>query len=281
MHLAASKCVIEQMCLACIVKIDGVCNLHFWRCVSQIISLSLLQADVSRGGLHGVVLSKGFSISFLRWPFQQGRTQTPSFHPKELHSPALENMLKANDGPIPPTRTTNRHKQATMGKEKVACPPALEKRWVTHVLLKVGVAWTFGLAGHFHLPIIAQKHNVTIVVCDCDTSMRDGKVRFDKRTTAFKPDGQQQWHELHSMHPRSMRMSADMASTIFLVHKHDIHCPHLSFPADIQEPDEAELVTEEPKEGGEKTLLQSKTKQITCASSCSVKLVGSNPAVFF
>jgi hypothetical protein len=86
--------------------------------------------------------------------------------------------------------------------------------------------------------------------------MRDGEMRFDETTTVFKPDGQQQWHESCSVHPRSMRMSVDMASTIFPVHKHDVHCLHLSVPADVQEPDEPEPVTEEPKEWGKCTLLQ-------------------------
>jgi hypothetical protein len=47
-----------------------------------------------------------------------------------------------------------------------------------------------------------------------------------------------------------------MASAIFLVHKHDVHCLHLSVPADIQEQDEAESAMEEPKEAGKKTLQQ-------------------------
>jgi hypothetical protein len=53
------------------------------------------------------VLSKGLSFFWLWWPFQQGRTQIPCVHPKELISPALENGLEANDGSIPPTTTTN------------------------------------------------------------------------------------------------------------------------------------------------------------------------------
>jgi hypothetical protein len=98
--------------------------------------------------------------------------------------------------------------------------------------------------------------------------MRDGKACFDKRTTAFKPDEQQQWHGSRSAHPRSMRMSVDMASNVFLACKHDVHCLHLSVPADIQEPNEAKLVMEEPKEGGEKTLLQ-QNEQNTCNSLCA------------
>jgi hypothetical protein len=42
-----------------------------------------------------------------------------------------------------------------------------------------------------------------------------------------------------------------MASTIFLAHKHNNRYLHLSVSADIQEPDEAESVTEEPMEAGE------------------------------
>jgi hypothetical protein len=71
--------------------------------------------------------------------FQQGRTPTPGVHPKELNSPALEKVSRAKDGSIPP-KTTKNHKQATVGGEEFASPPALEKLQVTHVHLKVGVA---------------------------------------------------------------------------------------------------------------------------------------------
>jgi hypothetical protein len=54
-----------------------------------------------------------------------------------------------------------------------------------------------------------------------------------------------------------MRMPVDMSSsTIFPAHKHDVHCLRLSAPAAVQTPNEAKSVTEEPKEGGKKTLLQ-------------------------
>jgi hypothetical protein len=59
--------------------------------------------------------ARDFLFSLLRWLFQQGRTQTPGTHPKELNSPDVKNVLDANDGSILPTTTTN-HKQATMGK---------------------------------------------------------------------------------------------------------------------------------------------------------------------
>jgi hypothetical protein len=66
-----------------------------------------------------------------------------------------------------------------------------------------GCRLKFWLHGHFHFPIIAHKCNVTIVAQACGMSMRDVEVRLDKRTTVFKPDGQQQWHELRLVHPRS------------------------------------------------------------------------------
>jgi hypothetical protein len=47
-------------------------------------------------------------------------------------------------------------------------------------------------------------------------------------------------------------MLVGMASTMFPVHKNDIHCLRLSVPADIQEPDEAKLVPEETKGSGQK-----------------------------
>jgi hypothetical protein len=70
-------------------------------------------------------------------------------------------------------------------------------------------------------------------------------------------------------------MSVDMASAIFPLHEHDVHCLHLSFPADIQEPDEAKSVTEEPKEAGKKTLQQqNKTKHDARDSSRGIKTGG-------
>jgi hypothetical protein len=112
--------------------------------------------------------------------------------------------------------------------------------------------------------------------------MRDGKVHFDKRTNVFKPERHQQWHESQSVHHHSMRLSVDMASTIFLVHKRDIHHLHLSVPADVQEPDEAGQMGEGGTEGsGQKRPNGSKTKQNTRDSLCGIKLVGSNTALFF
>jgi hypothetical protein len=61
-----------------------------------------------------------------------------------------------------------------------------------------------------------------------------------------------------------------MASAIFLVHKHDVHCPHLSVLTDIQEPDEAKLVTEEPKEAGKSDPNRSELMQNTHNLSCGV-----------
>jgi hypothetical protein len=99
-----------------------------------------------------------------------------------------------------------------------------------------GCAQSSWLSGEWHFPLIAYKYQTTIVVYGTDMSLVAGEVlpRFEKRTNVFFPDRAQKWITRRIVHPRTL--SVDMASTIFLVHKHGNHFLHLSVPINIQGP---------------------------------------------
>jgi hypothetical protein len=94
------------------------------------------------------------------------------------------------------------------------------------------------ISGEWHFPVIAYKYQVTIVVYASSMNMVRGEnfPRLEKRTTVFKPSGEQQWLDRCLAHPRSRRMSVDMSSTIFLVHMNNAHYLHMSVLSDIQSP---------------------------------------------
>jgi hypothetical protein len=96
--------------------------------------------------------------------------------------------------------------------------------------------------------------------CMMVSSVMDATIGFTllalagKSMAVFKSNGQQDLATRCLAHPcSSKRISVDVASTIFLVHTHDIHYLHLSVPEDIPKPpsDEDESVTDKPEQRGE------------------------------
>jgi hypothetical protein len=130
--------------------------------------------------------------------------------------------------------------------------------WRTNVLnplFRVGTTYENGcdqsswFTGEWHFPLIAYKYQSTIVIYGSDVSTVEGVPRFEKRTNVFFPDGQQTWLSRRLADPRTL--SVDMASAIFLVHKHGNHYLHLSVPINIQgPPDDDESVMEETEHAG-------------------------------
>jgi hypothetical protein len=97
--------------------------------------------------------------------------------------------------------------------------------------------------------MIAFKFQITIVVYSSEKHERNGEMILQKRTTTYKRNGESDWITRSLPHPCVLKV--DMASTIFLVHKHGIHYLHLSIPADIQPPDEDQSSTAEPEQRDE------------------------------
>jgi hypothetical protein len=100
--------------------------------------------------------------------------------------------------------------------------------------------------GVWLFPLIAYKYQITIVVYGSDMNiwLKVKSFHVLKKNECFQSQ--------RTTKMAQQTLLVDMASTIFLVHKHRIHYLHLSVPADIQElSDEYESVMEESEQRGE------------------------------